>query len=158
MALDTFVAGAYSGTWNGTSVGLVSEGYRMDQNTEAEEITGDYYGRSVIEGVAQGGNVFIEYECLAYKAGSLAPFFPFGNLGEMAAPGVLYSDLAKTVVLTSTTGTPAVSSPASLTGSKAMLAAGHNAQLLFASRLRRLPIRQRLLPYISGVVRWYTLA
>lgn len=158
MALDTFVAGAYSSTWNGTATGLTEDGYKLDQNIEQEEIRGDYYGQSIIEAVTLGANVAIDFTCLAFKAGSYAPFYPFATLGEMGTPGLLMTDIAKQLVLAVTTGTPAASAlGASLTGSKSAIAQGHNSQIAFQSRLRRLPLRLRLFPYVSGVTRWYSL-
>lgn len=159
MALDTLVAGAYTNTFNGAAVGLAAEGYDLQQEVKGEEVRGDYYGESLIDGVVRGANVFLEYENIAYKAGSLAPFWPFGTLGEHPTPGQLMSDLAKQTVLTVTSGTPAATyGPASLTASKSMLAIGANSRLKFQSMLRRLPIRLQLIPYISSVVRWYQLS
>lgn len=158
MALDTFVAGAYLHTFNGVSTGLSEDGYDLDQQVEQEEITGDYYGRSVIETVAQGGNIFLQFNSLAYKAGSVNALYPFATLGEMGTPGLFGSDIAKASVMSGTSGTSAASSVASLTASKSIVAPGHNAQLKFQSKLKKVPIRLRLLPYITNVVRWYQLA
>jgi hypothetical protein len=157
MALDTFVAGSYLHTYNGASTGLSEDGYALDQELPQEEVKGDYYGESVIDTITRGGNTFLQFDSLAYKAGSLAAMYPFAGLGIMGLPGLLGSDQAAPSVLGATAGTPAANAPASLSASKSLIAPGHNAQLKFQTRLRKVPVRLRLLPYVTDVVRFYSL-
>jgi len=52
MALDTFVAGRYSGAYNSVDVGITSQGYELDVESRWESIDeSDAYGLSLIDGV-----------------------------------------------------------------------------------------------------------
>jgi hypothetical protein len=154
VALDTFVAGRYSNTYNAVDVGISDQGINLQQESRWEEIaSSDAYGDSIIDGVYRGGNVFFDYECKAYKAGSQTPFWPWGTLGVMQAVGSaptpigrLASGVASATVLTAVAGTPAATSPATLTASKSILAPNSPARLLFHTRLRQVPIRLLALP------------
>jgi hypothetical protein len=155
MALDTFIAGRYSQTYNAVDTGITEEGYTLSQDSAAHLINNtDAYGDSIIDWVYRGGNVTLQFESKAYKAGSMTPFWPWGAMGVMstaAAPiGRLASDVASAMVLTSTAATPAVTSPATLTASKSILAPNSPANLLFNSKVRNVPIRLQLLPYLSS--------
>jgi len=101
-------------------------------------------------GSFRGGNVSLQFESKAFKAGSITPFWPWGALGVLytaAAPiARLASNVAQAMVLSSTANTPAAASPASLTGSKAILAPNSSARLLYNSKLRHVPVRLALLP------------
>lgn len=151
MALDTFVSGAYSSAYNSVSVGITQGGFELQQESRGEDIAeSDVYGRTIIDSVYQGGNVYLQFESLAYKAGSISPFWPWSTLGRLGIIGRLASDVAVAMVLTATAGTPAAAAPATLTGSKSILSANYNGRLLFHSRLRTVPVRLQLLPYDSG--------
>lgn len=166
MALDTFIAGRYSATWNTSDVGITADpGYELDMSAELEDVTGtDLYGDSVIDGIYRGGQCFCQWTSKAYKTGSLAALWPFGGtlagngaLGVLFNPGanntpggILASDLAKAFVLTATAGTPASATPATLTATKALLAKNYSSRLLFNSRLREVPVRLRFYPYDAG--------
>jgi len=163
MALDTFVAGRYTNTYNAVDVGITEAGYELQQDSKQELLDeSDAYGNALMDMIYRGGDVFLQYECKAYKAGSTSPFWPWGGavLGQMltaAAPiGVLASGVAKATVLTSTANTPAAAAPATLTGSLSILAPNNSAKLLFNSKLRRVPIRLSLLPSLNaGTVTWF---
>lgn len=121
----------------------------------------DQYADSLIDLLYRGGDCSITFTSKAYKAGSIAPFWPWGALGVMAtaaAPiGRLASDVAKAFVLTSTANTPAAAAPATLTASLAILAPNSPARLLFNSKLRQVPIKLQCLPSLSsGTVTWFT--
>lgn len=170
MALDTFIAGRYSGTYATVDVGITKEGYELTLDTEMEDIgETDAWGQSVIDGVWRGGNAFLQFVSTAYKAGSIAAFWPYG--GQIGAAGVLgilvddsiaapnklpiaslASDIAKALVLTAAAGTPAAATPATLTASKALLAKNNNGRLLFNSKLREVPVRLRIYPYTANSV------
>lgn len=162
MALDTFVAGKYDGTYNAVAVGITDQGFELEQNSSAEMIEeSDAYGGSLLDWVYRGGNVSLQFTGLAYKAGIITPFWPWGSMGVMltaAAPiGRLASAVASAVVLTATANTPAAAAPATLTGSKSILAPNSPARLLYNSKLRKVPIRLSLLPTLdTGTVTWFT--
>lgn len=155
MALDTFIAGRYSGTYNSVDVGITENGYTLTIDSSAQMINQtDAYADSVIDWVYRGGNAHLQFESKAYKAGSITPFWPWGALGVLrtnAAPiGRLASDVASAMILTATAATPAAASPASLTASKSILAPNNPASLLFDARVRNVPVRLQLLPYASS--------
>ena len=155
MAIDTFIAGRYSGTYNSVDVGITEEGYTLSQDSAAHLINNtDAFGDSIIDWVYRGGNVSLQFEGKAYKAGAITPFWPYAALGKLsttAAPiGRLASDIALAMVLTAVANTPAAATPATLTGSKSILAPNNPANLLFNSKVRNVPVRLQLLPYASS--------
>jgi hypothetical protein len=77
-------------------------------------------------------------------------------MGVMGVIGRLRYDLSQALVLTAIAGTPAASSPATLTASQAILAANFPWKLLFGPTLRKFPLRMDLLPYTATGVVWYT--
>lgn len=162
MALDTFVSGRYSSTYNSTDTGITESGYELSIQSSADVIDeSDAYGGTALDFVYRGGNVFMEFLGLAYKAGAITPFWPWGAMGVLltgpAPLGRLASNVAAAHVLTSVANTPAAAAPASLTGTKAILAPGYDAKLLYNSKLRKVPIRLQYLPYdaTGGVFRWW---
>ena len=162
MALDTFIAGPYAGTYNAVAVGLTEDGYELSHAAKAEVIDeSDAYGATTLDWVYRGGECFLQFTSKAYKAGSITPFWPWGALGVIhttAAPiSRLASDVAAAMVLTAAANTPAAAAPATLTGSKSILAPNFDGKLLFHSKLRRVPVRLQLLPSLSsGTLLWWT--
>lgn len=158
-----FIAGAYTITWNSLAIGICLG----DEQSPLLEYTNlqkpidntDRYGRSIVETIYTGGNWFAQYTALEYKAGPLAVAFPFGAsaAGVMGTIARLGSDIAQSLVFTSTAGTPAASTPTTITAAKALLAPNWNVRLLYGPTLRMVPIRQVLLPYDSGgTIYWAT--
>lgn len=162
MALDTIIAGRYSGTFNAVDVGITQNGYELEQGSSAEMVDEtDAYGGSAIDAVYRGGNVFLTFESKAYKAGSITPFWPWGALGTMltaAAPlGRLASAVASAMVISAVAATPAAAAPATLTGPLAILAPNQSARLLYNSKVRNVPVRLQFFPSNSaGTVTWWT--
>lgn len=162
MALGSFVAGRYSGTFNAVDVGMCKDGYELEQDTDFDEIgETDAYAGTVIDGIFRGGHCFMQFTSEEYKAGSLGAFWPYGALGLLittAQPiGILASSIAKAMVLTVTPSTPAVGNINTLTGSLSLLAKNYSGKLLFNSKLREVPVRLRLYPSVaSGNVTFFT--
>lgn len=169
MALGSFVAGRYTGTYNSVGVGMCKEGYELEQDMELDEINEtDAWGGTVVDGIWRGGNCHLQFTSEEFLTGVLAAFWPFGALGILTtatpAPpiGALASSLAKAMLLTVVTGTPAqtVVAPGivinTLTASGAFLAKNFNGKLLFNSKLREVPIRLRLYPYVSTNTVFFT--
>ena len=162
MALDTFIAGRYSGTYNSNDVGITRDGYRLFKDSAWEEISEtDAFGMSLLDGVYRGGRCSIQFDSKAYKTGSIAAFWPWGSLGVLATAAApiarLASAVAAATVLTDVDNTPAAGSPATLTASLSILAPNQNADLLFSSRVREVPVRLSLLPSTStGTTTWFT--
>lgn len=158
MALDTFVAGRYSATYNSSDVGITRGGYELQQESRWEDVAEtDAYGLSIIDGIYRGGNVYCQFDSKAYKTGSIAAFWPWSNLGAMGVIGRRASDVALSLVLTVTASTPAATyGPATLTGLYSILAPNNPARLLYNSVLREVPVRLLFLPYSSaGTIYWF---
>lgn len=157
---ETLIAGQYTCTYSGTAMGIMEgdSGVPTIENTNHGEPVNntDAYGKSTIDGIYQGGDYFAQFMCMEYKAGSIAAFWPFGALGVMGVIARLYYDMAAALVLTAVAGTPAATSPATLTATKSILAMGFNGRLLFGPTLRKVPIRLQLLPFTSSGVKWLT--
>lgn len=160
MALETLIAGPYSGTYNSVDVGVTENGYEIQQESSVQDITPtDLYGDTVIDSVYRGGNVFLQFESKAYKTGSITPFWPWAALGLHGTSGRLGSNVASAMVLTAKAGTTASTTPATLTGSKSILAPNSPARLLYSSVLRTVPVRLRVYPVDTGggVIGWFTM-
>lgn len=161
MAIEAPIAGHYNATYNAVGVGYTEAGFELEQTLKQEVVDeSDAYGGSTIDYVYRGGDCFLQWDAKVYKAGSYAPFWPWGTLGVMAtsaAPiGRLASLVAQAMVLTATANTPAAASPATLTASKAILAPNFNGRLLYNSKLRRVPARLQLLPSeAAGTITWF---
>lgn len=162
MSLETLVAGRYGGTYNSVDVGITEDGYRIQQDSSAFPVNNtDAYGDSMIDFIYRGGNAFMIYNSIAYKAGAITPFWPWGTLGVMftsAAPlGRLASAVAAAMVITAVANTPAAAAPASVTAPLAILAPNSNLELLYTSKLRTVPTRLQLLPSLNtGTASWFT--
>lgn len=151
-------------------VGITRDGYKLTLDTELEDLgETDAWGLSVIDGIFRGGNCFLQYTSVEYKAGSLGAYWPYGGaMGGAGVLGVLYdstqttklpigqlaSNIAQPLVLTAGAGEP--TSIATLTATFALLAKNSNLDLMFNSKLRDVPTRLRLYPYtVSSVTKFF---
>lgn len=164
MALGTYVAGRYSGTYDSVDVGHTADGYTLDQQFKAELLDQtDAHAESLIDGVYRGGECTLAWRSKEYKAGSLGALVNMGGvIGVISTTtlpvGRLLSAMAKAMVLTATANTPAAAAPATLTAPGGILAPNYPVSLLFDSRLREVPIRLQLLPELAtGTLRWFVI-
>ena len=152
MALGTFIAGRYSGSYNGGDIGITEQGFTLSLTPHAERIAeSDAYGQTLIELIFRGCDVGLILDSLEYKTASIASIWPWGSLGTMGVIGRLGSALAQSVILTAAAGTPAASTPATATFGRSLLSPGFNVNLLFNSKLRKVPIRYDVLPSDSAI-------
>jgi hypothetical protein len=163
--IGTFVDGAYIGTYNAVGIGITEKGFDIIKTLKEEVIDeSDQYGGSVLDYFYRGGNCQLRCDAKEYKAGSIAPFWPWGSLGQMRGNGTEIgaraSAVAKSMILTAAANTPAAAvgvGPATLTAPGSVLAPGQSGTLTFSTSLRRVPIFLQLLPdEIAGVTRWFT--
>lgn len=144
-----FIAGRYSATYGGDALGQTQDGIRLIHSVFKRLITGDAGGQTPQNAVYQGMEAFVQYTLLEYNAaGAAAALWPYGSgyLNASATIGSLDSSHAKPLVLTALDGTPAASTPASITLPNVILAEGFPVEILFAPDLRTVPIRQRIYP------------
>ena len=153
MALGTFIAGRYTATFNAVDIGISRTGFELEFQFKQEAIDEtDAYGLTTIDMIHRGCDTLLNATLREYKAGSKAILWPIGGgtigkIASVAKPiGTLASDNAAALVFTSVANTPAASSPATLTASKAWIAPNYNPRILFDSRLRDVPIRMIFLP------------
>ncbi len=158
MALGAFIAGRYSSTYAASSLGITETGYDLVFAPQYEKIDeSDAWGLTLIDLVYRGVRAQVIARSLEYGAagilGAIWPWGTYGTLGVIARMSVV-SSLAGALVLTSTAGTPAASSPTTLTCSRTQitedsLALAHN------SKLRRVPLAFAVIISDSGVL-WTT--
>lgn len=142
-------------TYAGVNTGFTQSGYTLSRENKVELINeSDLYGDTIIDMVYRGGDTFVTFLSRVYKAGSITPWWPWAdtfpdNIGALWDAGSPIAQLASSVAslfsMTAVAATPAVASPATLTG-KAILAPGYNTELLFDSRCRNVPIRLLFIP------------
>ncbi len=149
----SFIAGRYTATYNSLSLGVTKEGFRLSHEIFKRLITGDYLAETPQDAVYRGAGVQIAYTLLEYNAPAAGlALWPYGsNFLELGVIGRLDvgSSVAKSLVLTALSGTPAASTPATITFPLAILAENFPVELLFAPDLREVPIRQRIYPDVT---------
>jgi len=158
----SFIAGDYTVTYNDVDIGVVEDGFELEFTQAYEDVRGDNLGDTLQDGIFRGYNATISAILLeANNAALRQAVWPFyttaGNLtdwGVIGTLGVLATSKAKALVLTKIAGNPAADAdcPKTLTASKAILARDFPVRLLFANRLRRIPIRFQLFAYQTDSV------
>lgn len=162
MALGSFIAGAYSATYDppggvaAADMGVMEDGYEVSVRVAKELIDQtDKYGRMIIDAVYQGlAEFLIQANGIEWKAGMLAACFPYGAAIPASGsgyfgPGViarLDSAVAGVIILTAASSTPAAVAPASLTATYACITE-RAVRWIKSSRLRKLPGEWRCYPY-----------
>ena len=167
------ITGPYYGSYNGTYIGATEDGFELEHTLYSEPVRGDNLGDSIQDEIHRGCDVYVNFTLIEYNKGRAASAAASGSKIDwtQAAPGVngvigdVISDTAASLVLTALSNTPAADSPASITFTKSALARNFPVRVLFASRLRRLPLRLISYPDGSGsgqsqsyneAIKWYT--
>ncbi|MFO0801485.1 MAG: hypothetical protein U0804_28805 [Gemmataceae bacterium] len=155
MPLGTFVAGRYSLTYNSVDAGLSRDGHRLNVNFLKRAIDqSDLYGRTLIDSLYMGVRCRLTLQALEYAAKTTGPLWPYAALGVLGGTSRLDSNLAQTIVMTATAGTPAAAAPATWTASKGIIAENNNADLLYGADLREVPLSFQIYPYdASGTIK-----
>lgn len=157
--MSSFMAGPFTATFNSLALGVVEDGFELEFFAGGEPIRGDNLGDMIQDVVQRGGDVFVNFTLLEWASALAALiFWPQGTTwGKVAATytGSLATAAGAQALILSKVLTG--STPASLTASKAILAPGFPVRSLFASRLRRVPIRMQLLPYDATGVTFFAL-
>ena len=170
--LGTFVAGAYTGSYTKTgdtlrSLGLTEKGFMLRWTYVTDDVDNtDSYGQgTLIEQFYQGVNVWIGGIFKEYTQGTL---YAVGAYQTLIAPTGVASFLLGTigraatnvggpVVLTAVSGTPAASSPATLTAAMAIPDKGQQTEMLFGPTHRTIPFLFRIIPTtISSNATYFT--
>jgi len=166
--LGVFVAGRYSATIaypgdTAKSLGIMEEGYnvRWTKSTDLINRT-DAYGDTLIEGFYQGINMNVSCvakEWLEAVIDSMQPFNAWAGTGadtfDLGTIGRAETDNAGILVLTATAGTPAASSPTSMTFTYA-IQDDTDVTMLFGPRHRVMPLNFRIYPYSSSGIKFFS--
>tara|TARA_R100000152_G_C6779119_1_gene210423 strand:- start:1569 stop:2126 length:558 start_codon:yes stop_codon:yes gene_type:complete len=167
VASLTAISGPYTGSWNGIYLGVTEDGYELEHTFYSEPVRGDNLGDSIQDEVLRGQDVYVNYTLIEHNKGIAAPsvgqanssihwptgisgFNAVGANGQVGVIGDTLSEYASSLVLTAQASTPAAASPASITFPGAILARNFPIRVLYASRLRRIPIRMVCLPVAGG--------
>lgn len=161
--MATFVAGPYNASYNAGAAWITENGVEMECRKYADDIRGDNLGDTIQDGVYRGGDCYVNVVGQRYDDAQMSlAFWPHhATFGRVGQPGILESSVSKVFVINSpAAGTTANTvGPASITWNLAKLAKNFDLRLLFATRLRNVPLRLQALPYESGGnVVWFTPA
>jgi hypothetical protein len=150
----SFIAGAYSATWNSLSLGQAERGYRILRpgTGEAAPIRGENYGMGADQdAVFIGGNCFIEVNLLEWNAAAIETLINNVTHGRVLTPGQLLSGIWQPLVLTRiASGSVVNATPAVRTFNRVCLAQGQQLAELMAAQLKVLPLRLQAYPYLNG--------
>lgn len=155
MPTITAISGPYHGAWNSEYIGVTEDGFEIEHTFHSEPVRGDNMGDSIQDEIYRGADVAVSMTLVEYvKARSANGAVVAGNIfWPVAAPGLVGvmgdvgSDMASALLLTRVNAAaPAHTNPTSITFTKSKLASGFPVRMLFASRLRRLPLRMIAYP------------
>ena len=155
-------------------IGIAEKGYELSLRYLKEMIGDtDAYGDTPIDAIYRGAEMFLQSTLKEYKAsvlnavlpyqsvaaGAFVAFAPTGvNSFQLGVIGRLDTDLDGIVIMTSTTGTPAVATPATATFTHCMFAANFDLRMLFGPTLRKVPFRWQVYPYLDTTIKFFTTA
>lgn len=142
-----------------TWIGATHRGFTLTTQMIGETVEGDIWGGSTVEIIYRGGNMRISWEAIAFRYGSVVPYWPWSTLGTMGTVGRLGSTYGGNLVLVAAPGTPAADYPAigqvhmqAITAQNAILVPNNSFDLVFDSRLRKVPVALQLLPFYDSLV------
>lgn len=174
MAVGVFLAGRYSATYDppgGTTaadMGITEGGWNIGIRFVKELINEtDAFGGMTVDAIYRGvADVTLSTTLIEWLAGALRALYPYAAADHPVSgagyfgPGViarLDSAIAGAVILTATTSSAAASNPASLTATYCIIENGHEITKNLDSKLRKMPGRWRILPYLDTVYKFYTV-
>jgi hypothetical protein len=149
----SFIAGRYTAVWNSLALGQTKNGHDIDFQRFVEDITGDNYAQMVQDAINQGGEMNHTVELIEYNAAAVATLmWPLSATKyDTGVIGILDSGKWFPLVLTALTGTPAASTPATLTLTRTILAPRFPVKLRLGPTLRTVPLKLRVYPS-SGIM------
>lgn len=159
--MPTFVAGPYNAVYNSGAAWITENGVEMERRAYEDPIRGDNLGDSIQDGVYRGGDCYINVTGQRYDDANIqTALWPYSaTLGLVGQVGRLKSAINGSFIINSpAAGTTANTiGPASITWGSAGLAPNFDVRLLFAARLRNVPLRFACLPYtITGSTGWFS--
>ena len=161
------ISGPYTGAYSSEYLGGTEDGFELEHTFYSEPVRGDNLGDSIQDEVHRGVDVYVNFTCVEFgkaavvqnagQAGS-SPFWPtgvsgfnaVGAAGQIGVVGDSRGEYADNLVLTAVANTPAAATPASITFWNAILATNFPIRILYASRVRRIPMRMIAYPFAGG--------
>ena len=149
------ISGPYYGLWNAQYMGVTEDGFEIEHTFHSEPVRGDNMGDSIQDEIHRGADVavsmtLIEFATAKDANGAVAAgniYWPVAAPGLAGVIGDVGTDMASALLLTiANVATPAATHPASITFTKSKLASAFPVRMLFASRLRRIPLRMIAYP------------
>ena len=143
-----YIAGAYTATYNGMTVGEASSGFTLRYTVRKRLITGDNHARTPQDAVYQGHDFFVQFVLNEFDAtAAQAAFWPYdASFGDNGVVGVLDSAKYKAFVLTPVSGTSAT---LTYTFDRTILAEDFPVEILKAPDLKEVPMLLRAYPNAS---------
>jgi len=161
------ISGPYSVQHSAEYLGVTEDGFELEHTFYSEPVRGDNLGDSIQDEIHRGVDVHVNFTCMEFGKAALAenagiasssPWWPFQTsgfnaVGSDARIGVIGDSrhtYADALLLSAVAGTPAAANPAAITFHTAILAANFPVRILYASRVRRVPLRMIVYPKASG--------
>jgi hypothetical protein len=159
------ISGPYHATWSAEYIGVTEDGFELEHTFYSEPIRGDNLGDSIQDEVMRGQDVYVNFTLMEWRIASFADgvgdplgsiywpfdrsgFNPVGSVGNVGVTGDSRAEYSDNLVLTAQALTPAAANPATITFGGAILAANFPVRILYASRIRRIPMRMIVYPYV----------
>lgn len=152
----TFVAGAYTATWNAASIGATENGFTVENENHIQPITIDEFGDSIVDGVNQGTSVTVRLDFVEYTLIKVAMTASHVIGAPKTNVGKTMVSLAQPLVLTPVAGTPAATDGGTWTFHKCVVEG--NVDVLLSSKHRKGPITFRCYPDSGNSNKTYTVA
>lgn len=171
-----WIAGPYVWAYNGLSVGITQDGFNLSYSMFADKVTGDNLGDATQDFVYRGLDAFADgkfNEWDVARVGALGDggkvnplnfgtFWPWADFGFSGQIGRLASVYSAPLVGTVAPGTTAAAALLrNVTIPYGVIPPGYNLAMLFAARLRDVPIRFQSLPHLPftnfGSVNWFVM-
>lgn len=138
-------------------LGASERGFSLRTSLKAEQVEGDLWGGSVVDIIYRGADVMLQFTSIAFRPSVVSAVWPWSVLGSMGTIGRLGSVIGGSLVMTAAPLTPAAGNPVigqvvinSLTAANAIFEG--TSELIFDSRLRKVPINLRLLPFYDRTI------
>lgn len=153
-ATVTAISGPYHGSWGGEYMGVTEDGFELEHTFFSEPVRGDNLGDSIQDEIYRGADVAVSMTLIEWvKAMGTSGTVATGDIQwPVAAPGLVgvigdvATDQIGAMVLTAMANTPAAANPATITFAQSRVASNFPIRQLYASRLRRMPLRMQIYP------------
>lgn len=154
-----FVAGAYTATYNAKALGQTAQGFTISHTIFKRIVTGDAGGDSPQDAIYRGREITLAYQLIEALSAAIPDLiWPYsssvGTQWDLGIIGLMDvrgqgggspTSRAKQLILTAVTGTSAANDgPATVTLPLTSIADNFPIDILAATDLREIPIRQRI--------------